>query len=122
MRYAKVFVMVTVLAIAGCGATSGTKITEDQLSRLKVGETTRAQAVSILGEPNSDTAMSGGARILVWVYSSTSVRPETFIPFAGAFVGGADNKSSSVVLTFGSNDVLERTGASNTNVSSSLSR
>jgi outer membrane protein assembly factor BamE (lipoprotein component of BamABCDE complex) len=117
----KVLITVIALALAGCGASSGTKISDQQLAQLEVGKTTRAGALVILGKPNSETAISTGQRVMVWAYSEIKTRPETFIPFAGAFVGGADGKSGSVVLTFDKSGVLERTGATNTNTSANLS-
>jgi outer membrane protein assembly factor BamE (lipoprotein component of BamABCDE complex) len=113
-------VVTAVVVLTGCGATSGTKVTDQQLAQMQVGKTSYGDAVSVLGQPNGETVLPGGKRILVWAYSEVTTRPETFIPIAGAFVGGADAKSKTVTLTFDADGRLSSTGTNNTNANSSL--
>ena len=101
------------LTCAGC-MSSGVKVTEDQMGQLKVGETTYADAIRILGQPSTNTFSSDGTRITVYAYTQVTSRPESFIPIVGPLVGGADAKSNSVVLTFDKNSKLVRYSGSGT--------
>lgn len=87
------------LALVGCAA-SGVKVTDAHLSGLKPGETTEAQVVQSLGAPTMRTRMSDGSTMVIYSYYEAKVRPETFIPFAGAFIGGSDGRTSTVTLRF----------------------
>jgi len=91
--------------LAGCAA-SGAKVSEQQLAQLKVGETTWGDMVAVLGQPTSSSFTSQGTRMAMYSYAQVSTRPETFIPFVGAFVGGADVKSNGVALMFGKDGKL----------------
>jgi len=119
MRF-MVTVVVAAIALAGCGATSGTKVTDEQLQKLEVGKTTYTEAVALLGRPNYDTVMSGGKRVVTYAYSEFKARPETFIPFAGAFVGGSDGHSQAITLAFDKDGRLSDTTSSSSVTNSSL--
>lgn len=88
-----------VALLAGCAA-AGVKVTEQQLTTLKPVESTEAHAVQLLGQPTVRSRMSDGTTTLAYSYFETKVRPETFIPFAGAFIGGSDSRTNTVVLRF----------------------
>ena len=92
-------VALSALVLSGC-ASSGAKVTEQQLSQMKAGTTTWNDMVAMLGQPTSSTFSSQGTRMAIYSYAQVTTRPETFIPIIGAFVGGADMKSSAVVLSF----------------------
>lgn len=98
MRKLAVVAMV-VLALSGCAA-SGVKVTDAHLSSMKPGETTEAQVVQSLGAPTMRTRMGDGSTMVIYSYHETKVRPETFIPFAGAFIGGSDGRTNTVTLRF----------------------
>jgi hypothetical protein len=91
--------------LAAC-ATSGVKVTNEQAQSFKIGKSTYADVVAVLGPPTSLTSSSGGGRMAIYVYAQTSVRPATFIPYIGPFVGGADSKSSGVAFAFDQHGVL----------------
>ena len=93
------------LVLSAC-ASSGAKVTEQQLSQLKAGTTSWADMVAILGQPTSSTFTSQGTRMAIYSYAQVTTRPETFIPIIGAFVGGADIKSNAVALSFDRNGKL----------------
>lgn len=98
-------------ALAGCAA-SGVKVTDSHLAAFKEGETTEAQVIAALGQPTTRMRMPDGTVIIVYAYSAYSVRPQTFIPIVGGFVGGADGQASSVSLTFGPDGKLLNTASS----------
>lgn len=87
------------LALAGCAA-SGVKVTDAHMSSLKPGETTEAQVVQSFGAPTIRTRMGDGSTMVIYSYYEAKVRPETFIPFAGAFIGGSDGRTNTVTLRF----------------------
>ena len=95
-----------ITTLAGCAA-SGTQIKQDQLTQLQKGKTTYSQVISEFGEPQNQTMMSDGSRVVIYSYAQVQTRPETFIPFVGAFVGGADTKTNSVTFTFNSDGTLK---------------
>ena len=88
------------LLISGC-ASAGVQVKPEQLAALRPGVTTMNDAISRLGSPTGRAISSDGSVTLTYVYSHTQVRPETFIPYIGAFVGGADTQSNAVSLKFG---------------------
>ena len=55
----------------------------------------------MFGEPENRSVNSDNATTLTWIYSEAKVKGESFIPYAGAFMGGtkAKNKTLSAVLT-----------------------
>lgn len=102
----KVLAGIAVLAlIAGCAAT-GVKVSDEQLAKLKKGETTRSEVLATLGKPTMQMKLADGTSLLTYSYFEYSTRPATFIPIVGAFAGGADSRSNSVSLRFDANDKL----------------
>ena len=43
---------------------------------------------------------------MAYTFAETKIRPETFIPYVGAFVGGADTKATSVAFRFDDRGIL----------------
>lgn len=103
------------VVLAGCAA-SGVRVTDDQLSTLKPGETTEAQAVAAFGKPTMRMRQADGSVLVMYTYIEVSTRPETFIPFVGAFVGGADSRTNTVTLRFGPDGSLMDTSASESQI------
>ena len=103
--------------LAACGAGSkggtqnlkGTSVSEME-KRFKVGVTTKADVEQWLGAPTGIEKGNGGD---TWKYKlesrESSVRPESFIPYVGAFVGGVDTKEESreLKIKFNKKGVLE---------------
>lgn len=94
-----------VLLLTACAAT-GVQVKEEQLSRLEKGKTTYQEVISMLGNPTSSTLMGDGARMIGYTYVEHKTRAETFIPYVGAFVGGADTRANTVMLRFSKDGVL----------------
>ena len=97
--------------VLGCAAT-GVEVKQESLTELKKGETTIPEVVSKFGEPTTKTLNMDGTQTLMYAYYQSTVRPETFIPYIGGLVGGADTKVNSVILMFDKNGVLENFSAS----------
>jgi hypothetical protein len=97
----KFFVMLLwALMLAACGAT-GVQVKPDQLTTFKKGVTTAPDVEAKLGNPTSQTITSDGNTMLMYNYMAYQTRASSFIPIAGAFVGGADVQSSMVMFRFG---------------------
>jgi len=100
-----VWLLLTV-SLAGC-ASAGTQVTEDQAKTFQPGRSTYAEVVASLGQPTTVSLSSAtGQKIAIYSYSSTSARPQNFIPYIGPLVGGYDTRSSAVTFTFDARDVL----------------
>lgn len=105
------FVVAVAASLFGCAAT-GVQVTEAQTSGFVKGETTRSEVLQTLGSPTMQSTMPDGTRMVMYTYAEATVRPSTFIPIVGAFVGGTDSRGSSVVLRFDSEDKLIDTSSS----------
>lgn len=81
-----------VLLLSGC-ATYGTKITDEMVSGITVGETTKQELHKILGKPLSRSLRSDGDEIYTWGFYDTNL-----------ISGKSQNKALSVVLE---NDVVK---------------
>ncbi|HLN22385.1 MAG TPA: hypothetical protein VK558_00200 [Patescibacteria group bacterium] len=111
------FVMLAI-TLAAC-ATSGKKISDADVSTLQKGVTTYDVALAKFGKPSNVMVNSDGKRTVEYTYVHTQVDGKTFIPFAGAFIGGANSESQTLTLTFNKSNVLEEyaTSQGQTNVS-----
>jgi len=105
--------VVTVICglVAGCAA-SGTQVKEDQLQQFTIGGATTADVINVLGQPQHQALLPDGSRMLIYSYAQVQTRPETFIPFVGAFVGGADMKTNSATLMFDRSGLLKTVSSS----------
>ncbi len=89
----KVFAICLVILGIGCASSShGTKIEESRVSEIQKGVTTRAQIQQMFGQPMNVSLMGDGRRMMVYSYtqSDTHVKGTSFIPFAGAYMGGSE--------------------------------
>lgn len=104
------------LTLSGC-MTSGVQVSESQLNQFERGVTTEADVVHALGKPTS-VATSDGIRVVSYGGMHAQARPESFIPFVGAFVGGADATVSVVSFTFGLDGKLTNMSSQHSDVGS----
>lgn len=88
------------LLLSACGAT-GVQVKPDELTSFKKGVTTEPDVIAKLGNPTSQTITSDGNTMIMYNYMAYQTRAQSFIPIAGAFVGGADVQSSMVMFRFG---------------------
>src|SRR6266567_7253821 len=84
--------------LIGC-ASMGRNFDESKVSQIKKSETTEAELVQMFGAPEHRTLNSEGQTILTWMYSQSNVKGQSFIPFAGPFMGGTDTKMKSLNVT-----------------------
>ena len=103
--------VVAAITLAGCMA-SGVNVTEDQAKQFETGKATLEEVVAKLGRPTYNVVNYDGTRALVYGYAAVQARPESFIPFVGPLVGGADVRSNAVTFIFGPDDKLQKWAAS----------
>lgn len=104
MNY-RIFAMAAAVALSGCMA-SGVQVDQKAVAQFQKGKTTIAEVEAALGPPSNSTISSDGNQIIMYNYFQMQTRPETFIPYVGAFVGGADTKNSFAMFVFNGNGVL----------------
>lgn len=104
MRFVTLLLAVAVLA-SGC-ATVGRRIDPAAIQKLEVGHTTKEQALALLGSPDSMTQVGTGGAMWMYTFARASAKASSFIPVVGAFAGGSNVQSQSLMLTFGADGVL----------------
>ncbi len=107
----KLSAVLVALLLSAC-ASSGVRVTDDQMSQFKEGQTTKQEVIAALGQPTTTMRNSDGTTMVMYTYSEARTRGSTFIPIVGAFAGGVDTRSSNVVLTFDQRGVLQSTSSS----------
>lgn len=108
-----------VISLAGCMST-GVEVSQDQTSSFKTGTTTQQEVVARLGAPTSRTSLPDGSSMMVYSFASAKARPASFIPIVGAFVGGADSRSSMVMFQFAPDGTLKSTTRSDSAMGSRM--
>lgn len=91
--------------LAGCAAT-GVKVSDEQLSQLQKGQTTRSEVLAKFGKPTTQMRNSDGTSTVFYNFAEYRTRPATFIPIVGIFAGGSDVHSSSAMFRFDTSDRL----------------
>ncbi len=102
----KKIVIASAVLLSGCAA-SGVHVSQNQVSGFEKGKTTYDQILAELGTPTTKTLDSSGHTQISYVYSEYQTRPETFIPYVGAFVGGADSRTNITIFEFNKTGVLK---------------
>ncbi|HWD91718.1 MAG TPA: hypothetical protein VG938_05135 [Verrucomicrobiae bacterium] len=92
------------LFVASC-ASVGNNFDDSKISDIKRGQTTEADLVRMFGDPQNRIVNSDTGLTLTWIYSEATVKGESFIPYAGAFMGGTRSKSKTLSATL-TNDVV----------------
>lgn len=105
MKPSRMLAVTASLLVAGCAA-SGIEVTDDKLKEFEVGETSRADVIASLGQPNLSQHRTSGLDTLTYAYVESQTRPETFIPFVGGFVGGMDMRQKHVTFVFDDSKTL----------------
>jgi hypothetical protein len=74
-----------------------------------------------LGPAAVQTALDDGSTLLVYTYVTSRPHPESFLPFIGSLVGGADTRSSATVFLFDPHGILKTASITTSNVGTGLS-
>lgn len=92
-------------SLASCVST-GTKVTEDQITQFQKGKTTEAEIIAKLGKPNTTGLNSDGLRVDNYTYMRASADAVDFVPVVGLLAGGATSQVTTVTFTFDKTGVL----------------
>ena len=87
-------VITSTVFLAGCAATSsGTKMSANQVDKIKKGVTTRAEVEANFGTPLNVSVLPDGRRMMTYSYfamnAKAKITPFMFLPHANLFAGGA---------------------------------
>jgi hypothetical protein len=100
-----VFSATIIIALAGC-ASVGQNFDDSKVSRIEKGVTTEADLNTLFGAPTSRSVNSEAQTILMWTYVESSVTGKSFIPYAGAFVGGNRSRNKTLTVTLADGKVV----------------
>lgn len=104
------FIIAAVIAMTGlatgCATSSGTKVEAADISFIQKGKTTRTELVNKLGQPNETGLDSNGKETLSWIHVQTRTDAKTFIPIAGAFIGGGTSESTTLKVVLDKRGVV----------------
>lgn len=114
-------ILVVIVAVLGC-ATAGTRVSRENLSRVKEGETTRHQVIEILGAPPNSTLTSDGKEIFTYHFTSIKSAPQNFIPIVGLIQSRMDMDTEITQVLFTRDGIVEKvtSTASRSNIKSGL--
>ncbi len=101
----KYLFIVAALLLSAC-VSAGVKVDQSKMANFKKGRTTYDEVIAQLGQPNQTMLRDDGFKTITYMYFSAQPRPESFIPYIGAVVGGADVENTMVMLTFDKRDIL----------------
>lgn len=105
--------------LAGC-MSAGVEVRPEQMATFKRGVTTLQEVTAALGPASVQTALDDGSMLLVYTYVTSRPHPESYIPFIGSLVGGADTRSSAAVFLFDTRGVLKSENTTTSNVGTGL--
>ncbi len=103
----KVFVLSLLILILSACQSTRIEPNMSMMDHFEEGKTTYQEVVGVMGKPNAVTMGSSGLKTIVYSKINTEVDPATFIPFVGAFVGGASSEMKMITFVF-ENDVLKK--------------
>jgi hypothetical protein len=99
-------------------ASSGTNFNEARVADIRKGVTTETDLNAMFGEPGGSSLDADGNRQLTWMYSEHKTSGKSFIPVAGAFMGGGKSKHKMLFVGLNPEGTVE-TFSSSTNSSGS---
>ncbi len=100
-----------VAILAGC-ASSGRKFDTQAASQIQKGTTTKAQVQQLVGLPQNIGKDSDGNETWTYAYTRATAKGTSFIPIAGAFMGGVDTQDQRFVVKFNPEGVVTFTDLS----------
>lgn len=97
-RIASLLVATALVFTVGCAST-GNNFDDTRVSQIKKGETTESDLIRLFGDPVQRGVNSEGMTTMTWMYVEARVKGESFIPYAGPFVGGTRSKNKTLNVT-----------------------
>lgn len=94
---APLFLLASGILLCGC-ASVGTNFDSRKLAEVKKGQTTEPQLLALFGKPTQRSVNDEGSVSVIWLYTEASVKGTTFIPLVGAFAGGVNSRTKTLVV------------------------
>lgn len=98
------FIILLSFILAACATTSGTKVSDEDLGKIKKGKTTYSEVIETLGKPSTKKTTKDGV-ILVYSYSEARSDALSYVPIASMF-GKTKSKYRVVNIFFDNNHVV----------------
>lgn len=102
-----VLAAVCAVALLGC-MTMGRAIDPVKVAQVKEGVTTKAEVLSLLGEPTYTMMNPDGNEILMYTRTEMRESPKNFIPVYGIFHSEMDMKTQSATIMIDSTGVVKK--------------
>jgi len=101
------------LLVAGC-ATHGTKVEQDQLSKIEEGVTTKAQIVEMVGAPDHIALVGEGKEVLIYEHIRSKNTVQNFIPVVSLVQSKYEQEITQTNFLIGKDGVLEKISTNTT--------
>jgi len=106
MRHFLIAAAIAVL-VTGCGTVSGTRIEASDLTTIQKGRTAKSELIQKYGPPSETSVDSAGKESASWYHSQSTTDAKTFIPIAGAFIGGATTETTTLKVFFDKRGIVQ---------------
>lgn len=106
MRHLIIAAAIAMLA-TGCGSTSGRKIESSDLASIQKGRTAKSELIQKYGPPTETSVDGAGKETVSWYHSQSTTDAKTFIPIAGAFIGGGTTETTSLKVFFDKRGIVQ---------------
>jgi len=101
-------IFLVLFLFTACTFSGGKKISQDQLSVVKEGETTYDQLVAKFGSPTEEVEESDGTREVIYQYDEARNDAIGYVPYVGLFMGGMETKLHRVTFTLDQNNIIQK--------------
>lgn len=101
----QLLMLIILFSITGC-ASVGTKITQEQITRIEKGKTTKQEVIQLLGKPTMITTTSD-TTVLVYIHSVAKNTVGNFIPVYNVIHTEVKSDTETFSITFDNQDVVK---------------
>lgn len=77
------------------------------MQKLEKGESSKQDVRDLLGSPATSGITSDGETFFVYTFARSRVKASTFIPIAGAFMGGANTDVQTLQIWFDEQEIMK---------------
>lgn len=107
-------IMIAILSLTACATTQvGNKFDAEKAASFKIGKTTYNEVIQALGESSNVTEGADGSKTISYSYGDSHVKPTSYIPVVGAFIGGTDSETHVAVFSFDKKSILRTKSIAN---------
>lgn len=107
----KRFLSISILGLITFGSvqcvSTGRRVDSEAASKIRVGRTTKQQVLNLLGSPDGSSTNGRGETTWTYNYTGAQMKPESYIPYVGGLVGGANMQQQATTVVFGPGGVVK---------------